>query len=181
MHQKLNPRRTIFGIVLMILITGCDEEKVRIAREAADRQAEQNRTMAELQKEVASGTRKLAEADAQARKEIVAVHRDLQAERLRLDANQDSLEIERRQIARERRTESALIPAVQVLAAPILVIVLLGFCWYALIQSRRDSVDAELNDLLIREIAPDEPAPLVGGMHRSTLLGHSQPTDQRAD
>ena len=67
--------------------------------------------MAELNKEVAGGTHRLVEADAQARKEIVGVHRDLQAERTRLDTGWNALEQERQQIAGQRRTESMLAPA----------------------------------------------------------------------
>jgi hypothetical protein len=158
------------------------KEKTRIAREAADRQAQQNTAMAELNKEVAGGTRRLVGADAQARKEIVGVHRDLQAERSRLDTNWNALETERRQIAGQRRTESMLVPATQILGGTALAIVLLGFCWYALVASRRsDDTDAQLNELLIGEILPDGPPLLVSGEPSPSLLGHSQPVVQSTD
>src|SRR5262245_42992267 len=115
-------------IPLMILIGGCDERATQIAREAADRQAQQNKSMAELNREVASGTHQLVQADAKARQEIVGVHRDLQAERTRVDTGWNALEQERRQIAGQRRTESMIVPIFGLLLA----IVLLGFCWYTL-------------------------------------------------
>src|SRR5262245_29911721 len=99
---------------MSILIGGCDDRAAQVAREAANRQAEQNTTMAELNKEVASGTHQLVEADAQARKEIVGVHRDLQAERTRLDNSWSELEKERQQIATQRCTESLLVPATKI-------------------------------------------------------------------
>ena len=124
--------------------------------DAADRQAQQNTTMAELHDEVASGTRRLVEADGQARAEIVAVHRDLQAERSRLDSGWTDLEQERREIARERRTESMLVPAIEVGGGLMLLIVLLGYCWYALVRLRSgDSVDADLTALLVEELLAD--------------------------
>lgn len=182
MHQKLNLLISIPWIVLAIVMSGCDEEKSRIAREAADRQAQQNTAMAELNQEVAAGTRRLVEADALARKEIVGVHRDLQAERSRLDTNWNALEAERRQIAGQRRTESTLVPVAQLLGGTALAIVLLCFCWYALVASRpNDDADAQLNELLIREILTDEPLLLFSGKHSPSLLGHSQPTDQPTD
>ena len=113
MFQKRNVTTWIGRIVLVILISGCDDRATQIAREAANRQAQQNTAMADLNKEVASGTHQLVEADAQARKEIVGVHHELQAERTRLDTGWNSLEQERRQIAGQRRTESMLVPVIQ--------------------------------------------------------------------
>jgi hypothetical protein len=163
-------------------MSGCDEEAVRVAREAADRQAEQNTAMAELNKEVAGGTRRLAEADAQARKEVIGVHRDLQAERARLDSGWDDLEQERRQIAGQRRTESMLVPATKIVGGLALAIVLLGFCWYALVAMRRgDNIDGELNELLICEVLADESPLLSSDQHPPSLLGHSQSVGQPTD
>ena len=85
MFQKRNVPISIGWIGLVILTSGCDDRATQIAREAANRQAQQNTAMADLNKEVASGTHQLVEADAQTRKEIVGVHHELQAERTRLD------------------------------------------------------------------------------------------------
>src|SRR5882757_4159100 len=113
MSQKRNVRTWIGRIVLVILISGCDDGATQIAREAANRQAQQNTAMADLNKEVAGGTHQLVEADAQARKEIVGVHHELQAERTRPDSGWNALEQERQQIASQRRTESMLVPVIQ--------------------------------------------------------------------
>ena len=182
MYQKLKPRTWIPWTTLLILISGCDEEATRIAREAADRQAQQNTAMAELNKEVAGGTRRLVEADAQARADIVGVHHDLQGERSRLDGGWSALERERQQIASQRRTESMLVPATKVVGGLALVVVLLGFCWYALVAIRHsDDTDAQLNEILIGEILPDVSPLLLRGQHSPSLLGHAQPVDQSAE
>jgi hypothetical protein len=140
--------------VILILTSGCDERAARIAREAADRQAQQNTAMAELNQEVASGTRHLVEADARARQQIVAVHRDLQAERSRLDVSWSALEEERRVIARQRRSESLLVPLLEAAGGALLVLVLLAFCWRALAGAQRDEPsDRELAELLVQELA----------------------------
>ena len=53
-------------LTLITLLNGCDSDErvVRIATEAADRQAEQNHELVQLNREVAEGTRRLVEADA---------------------------------------------------------------------------------------------------------------------
>ena len=158
------PRISIIATaVSLILATGCSDDRVvQVATQAADRQAEQNDTMAKLQQEVAGGTQKLVEADASARHEIVAVHHDLQAERSRLDTGWSALEEERKQLAHERRTESALLPAIQLLGGLALVVTLLGFSWYALVRIRTDTAsDTELNELLVHELAASESLPFI--------------------
>ena len=183
MHEPITTKTLIRAVILLIAIaTGCDEEKARIAREAADRQAQQNTAMAELNQEVAGGTRRLVEADAEARKEIVGVHRDLQAERTRLDSGWTNLALERRQIAAQRRTESMLVPAIKLVGGLALASLLLGFCWYALVAARRsDGTDGELNELLIREMLQDQPPLLSADEHRPSLLGHSAPVERASE
>jgi hypothetical protein len=151
---------------LWILTSGCDDAATRVAREAADRQAQQNTAMAQLQQEVAGGTHRLVEADAQARKEVIGVHRDLQAERTRLDTGWTALEQERQRIASRRRTESMVAPAIQWLGGILLAVVLLGFCWRALVtSSRSEATDGQLTKLLVSEILPDEPSLLASEKH----------------
>ena len=133
------------------------------SREAADRQAEQNRQMAKLHQEVASGTHELVAADALARQEVFQVHRDLEVERHELDASRDALEQERQRIAGERRTESLLVPAFEATGMVAVVVVLLGFSWYALAKTRADEPDdSELSELLIHELAATGPLGLPG-------------------
>ena len=180
MSLNSNARTLIPWILVLILTSGCDDERVtQIAREAADRQAQQNTAMAELNKEVASGTRQLVEADAQARREIVGVHRELQAERTRLDTGWNALEEERQQIAGQRRTESMFAPVAKYIGGVVLLAVLLGFCWYALVAVRHgDDADTQLNELLIGEILADEQTLLTSAPRSQSLLGHAPHEDQ---
>ena len=72
-------------------------------------------------------------------------------------------------------------PIIQTAGLVALVVVLLGFCWYALVAIRRgDDTDAELNELLICEVLPDEPQLLTGNQHAPPLLSQSQPDDRSA-
>ena len=165
---------TILTTMTLVVTLGCDDRATQIAREAADRQAQQNTEMARLNKEVAAGSHELVEADARARKEIVGVHRDLQAERERLASSWDNLEYERQQIARDRRTESALSAGAQIAGAVIVTALLFGFCWYVLIAVRRNSdTDARLNELLVEELLADEPLTLSAEKQRASLPDRS--------
>jgi hypothetical protein len=153
-------RISMFAEAMLITFAiGCSDDRVaQVATQAADRQAEQNDTMAKLQQDVAGGSKQLVEADANARHEIVAVHHDLQAERTRLDTGWTALEDERKQLAGARRTESLWVPVVQSLGGLFLVIALLGFSWYALVKLRTDTAtDAELSELLVHELAAGTP------------------------
>jgi hypothetical protein len=171
-----NPRTWNLGILLLVLTSGCDERATQIAVEAAGRQAQQNTVMAELNQEVASGARYLVEADAKARGEMVAVHRELQAERTRLDSGWTALDQERRNVASQQRTESMLLPTISLTGGISLAIVLLGFCWYALVASRRhDDADSELSELLVREFLAEQ-LPLLPASERPPgLLGQFRP------
>jgi hypothetical protein len=182
MSPERNAPTLIPWILLLIMTSGCDDERTtQVAREAADRQAQQNTAMAELNKEVASGTRQLVEADAQARKEIVGVHRELQAERTRLDTSWNDLELERKHIASQRRTESMLKPVVTLVGGILVVFMLLSFCWHALVASRRsEDLDAELSELLVSEILPDQ-AVLFAGDEQPRLLHQPGTNDGEAN
>jgi hypothetical protein len=153
-------------------MTGCREkdgyrEVTEVAHQAADRQAAQNVEMARVQREVAEGTRRMVEADAEARKEIVVVHQEIQAERATLSDSFDKLETERKQIAQERRTESVLVPAVKVIGGAAVAIVVVLFCWALLVGLRRsDATDADVSELLIHEMVSDHPQ-LLPPPHRA--------------
>jgi hypothetical protein len=166
----------ILSILVVNLICGCDGRVAQIATEAANRQAQQNTVMADLNKEVATGAQQLVTADAEARQDILTVHHELQSERTRLDSGWTKLDSERREIAGQRRAESMLWPIATFVVGPLLLIVLLGFCWYVLMASRdSDDLDVHLNEILIQEILPPEPQPLFGNERRSSLLGHLPP------
>lgn len=157
-HYKID-RTRMSWIALVIVTIGCDDQVATVSREAANRQAEQNRVMARLQQEVAHGSRSLVEADASARREIIRVHRDLQSERKQLDGSWNALESERRGIAKERRNESLLAPVAQILGGAVLLAALLAFL-RQLLQGTVTSVcfDPQLNELLVDELLSQQVA-----------------------
>ena len=68
-------KRILPASLLMCLIVGCgsDDRLTQMAKEHEARQAEQNLKMAELQKSVADGSKRLVEAEAESRNKLLAM------------------------------------------------------------------------------------------------------------
>ena len=126
------------------LVIGCRSDDARIAEMAqrqADREADQVRQMTQLQQQVAEGSRHLVEADAETRKELTELQRDLRSDQATVGQQRDSLEVERRQIAAERRWDSMVGPAITgaaILIACVLPLVVCACsCGLYIVSSRR--------------------------------------------
>ena len=156
---KLKIPWTAFAMATIALLTilGCDNREAQIAREAADRQARQNETMATLQQEVAAGTRTLAENDAQARQQSFEVHRDLHAERADLSEQWQDLEDQRQAVARTRRTDSFLSALVVGGGGLLAALLALAFAWLALFGLHRSGDTPELASQLVEQFLADGP------------------------
>jgi hypothetical protein len=145
--------------IMLAATAGCNDDAVTVAREAADRQAQQNETMAELQQEVAAGTRQLVAEEGQARRQALEVLRDLQAERGQLADGWDELESQRQSIARSRRTESLLATVLPASGGVAAAAVALAFAWMALYGlKRQDDSVAVACELLIEELLDEPPS-----------------------
>lgn len=134
---------------------------MKLAQEADERQAEQNRQIAHQNHQIAEATKQLVEADAKSRQELVALERDLQAERAAIGHARDDLENERKTLSNERKRESLLVELLQgsmTLAACLLPLVL---CWYLLHGLRKGDADETLGDVLTIELASDSHSPLL--------------------
>ena len=147
--------------LVSLMIVGCSSESERVAQiatEAADRQAQQNQEMASLNHQVAEATKRLVEADAESRRDLVEVHQQLQSERTDLNEQWNALEAQRQAIARERRTASMLLPVAQTMGVVALAVVVIGFCWSLLFGLQRQATtDAQLAELLIHEMVSEQP------------------------
>ena len=161
MGKHVSGRRLITVFVLAgLFLSGCDDDKrlTEMAREAANRQAEQNKEMAQQNQRIAEATKELVQADAQARKEQSAMHKDLQADQAEVGKQRDQLEAERKQIAAERKWDQLLAPAVQDLGVFLVIAAIIGFCWYLLMGLRHETVtDQAVGELLIQEIIAENP------------------------
>ena len=153
----------LLALIATVLATGCDEDKrlVEFAKEADQRQAEQNHEIAHQNHEIASATKQLVEADAKARQELVAMEHDLQAERATIGQQRDQLEAERRQLASARQRESLLSEVLAGGMTLLACLLPLLLCWYLLHGLRSQNQDEALGELLVMELAGDTWSPLL--------------------
>ncbi|HEX6985707.1 MAG TPA: hypothetical protein VF170_10030, partial [Planctomycetaceae bacterium] len=147
--------------MILLSAAGCssgDERLARFAEQAAERQAEQNRRMTELQKEVAEGGRRLVEADAKARGDFASLHKDLQSERSEVGRQRDALEEERREIASQRVTDPLVAAAVMDVGLLVACVLPLILCWQLLRRSEReDPADALVAEALLADLVAERP------------------------
>jgi hypothetical protein len=139
---------------LLALLGGCtgDERVVAVAREAADRQAQQNTELAQT-----------VRAETEAHKELARLQRDVEAHRAELGHQRDALEAERRQIAHQRLSQSLLAPVLEGLGVLLALALVLGFCWSLLIGLSREGepeYTAVANELLLEELLLEQPEAL---------------------
>ena len=138
--KHLMPRRFIPRLIVLSLtaLAGCtrdvqDARLSRVTEQALEQQTQQNKTMAELQK-------------------------NLQHERSHLDQERAHLEVEARRIAAARHRDPIVANAI-VGAVGLLVAVLpLGLCWHLLRGLYRPGDDGEaLGEMLVQEMTSSRP------------------------
>jgi len=169
--------------ILALTSPGCDENK-RLADQAerhATRQAEQNVRMAEAQREVAEGSRRLVEADAAARKEMVALQREVQTERVDVGRQRDSLESDRRQIAEQRYSDPIIADAITQIGILLACVLPLIVCWQLLRRPVQPADESAVAELLLQDLVAQDPILLLPAPNRlpfdSTGPGTKVPTD----
>jgi hypothetical protein len=128
-----------------------------VLRENLTRQAQLNREILRQNHEVAAAARKLVEADAEARREVIALQREIQAERNSIVKLQDAMNAERRELARERIRDPIVAAALINAAFLGAVAMALVFYWFLLRRLGMDNDEATLRDVLLAEITSDRP------------------------
>ena len=166
----------ILTVILVVGPTiGCQNDDARIAEMAqrqADREAEHSRQMAQLQQQVAEGSRHLVEADADTRKELTELQRDLRNDQATVGQQRDALEAERRQITAERRWDSVVGPAITGAAILIACILPLILCVMALRGLRHpEEPNGVLAEILVEELVAERPRILPRPLLRSVIEG----------
>ena len=145
----------IHGMTLVIvtapMLVGCsDSERVaEVALAGSKRQADLDQEMIRLNRDVASGTTRLVEAQAQADQQILAAQHELQQQR-------DALETERRQLAEKRTAESLLAPILLTLGSLFVCSLPLVLCWYLLRELGSDPAELEVTQLFIDQLSAQE-------------------------
>ena len=147
-------------LILLIGVSCSPDENSRVAELATQqlkRQADQNRRMSELQQEVASGSRELVEADANARQEMVTLQREMQTERNEIGHQRDQLEAERREIVDSRNRDPIIAAAITRVAFVVVSLLPLLICWLLLQQKVEPADKNEITELLLDDLVSSEP------------------------
>jgi hypothetical protein len=169
-------------IAVGLLVTaGCgssgDERLVVMAQKNIAEQARQNERMAEQSIQIAEASKRLVEADSQARQEMLqaqaALQDEIQLARNNVDRQRDLLESERREIADQRHRDPIVAEssgAVGLGIACLLPLVLAGYIVHCL--RRNMESDEALSELLITEIAGEQPGVLMSPLNQAARIDH---------
>lgn len=162
--NQTSAARLLNGTILLAVIGGCVKEDgrlIELSEKSAERQAEQNRQIAQQSQKVAEATQALVAADSQARKALIAanssLNEQLHSERASLDRQHEHLEEERRALSKARNREpviAAVITSVTLLlmcGAPLLVVI---YLLRALSENEPGRVECEV---LVAELLSDPP------------------------
>lgn len=145
-------------LLLMAFATGCDrEELLELAKRHNLSEQDRNRLMAELHGQVAEGSREMVASDALARKELVTLHREVQAERAEFGRQRDVLEEDRKQLAVERKRDSLTASAIISLGTLAACLAPLVICWCLLRCSPDDADDSQVAELLLSDVVAGSP------------------------
>lgn len=148
-----------------------DQRLLEMAQRHQQQQVEQNLAAAELQEQVAEGTKRIVESEAKARQEFASTHEQLQSERSLIGKQRDELETERRQIANQRRFDSLM--AVAIVNSGLLLACLLPLvlAWQLLRQPSASAENQEIIEAMIGDLVSSQPK----------LLPNREPCDGPAD
>jgi Flp pilus assembly protein TadB len=126
----------VSAVLFLVSLVGCDERDARLtqlAREAANRQADQNRVMAEVQ-------------------------RGAQQSQAEVGRQRDELEAERRQIAQQRHRDPLIASAITTVGLVLACLLPLLLAAYILHCVQGPGVaDAAVTEVLVRELVSENP------------------------
>jgi hypothetical protein len=180
------PTATRLNVVLTPLLTtilaiGCsfsDERLAEYSERANDLQARQNEVTArqaesisQQSKQIAETAHELVEQDAAARRELVQAHEqaraELHRERVSLDDQRQTLEVERRGLAAARQRDPIIAESIGAAAVMLAALLPLLLAAYALRQLGSGSTEEAVQEVLIRELVEGSmlSAPPTPGLH----------------
>jgi hypothetical protein len=176
----MSPMKLIV-MAALFLTAGCsesrDERLVVMAQKNIAEQVRQNERMAAQSVQIAEASKRLVEADSQARQEMLqaqaALQDEIQGARNNVDRQRDLLESERREIADQRYRDPIVaesIGAVGITIACLLPLMLAGYVVHCL----RHTVDGDeaLSELLVMELAGEQPGVLTSSLNQAARIEH---------
>ena len=156
-------------LMILLLLEGCGpprNELTPVVEEMTRRQAAQQEAVVRQSQDLSKASQQLVESDAQARRDLAKwqaeVQSQIESERQAVDQERDSLEGERREIARQRHRDP-LIAAALIQAATLLVAVLpIVLILFLLRAAQNEPADVPLAELLMHELSAEQPLLLPG-------------------
>jgi hypothetical protein len=146
----------IVGTFLVASLAGCGDADSRLselATQVTHEQAEQNLRVSEGSKAVAQGSRDLVEADAKARRELIDFQQSLRQDQAVIGQQRDALEVERKAIADQRRSESSITTGAVILGLLFACLAPLILAGISLLGLWRDTTREEEGEVLVEELA----------------------------
>jgi hypothetical protein len=138
--------------LLCVVLLGCDEDKrlVEQSQQSQQRQAAQNHDMAKLNQQVAEGAKRLVEADAKARQDFIQAQQALDRQRAEIVAEQ-------RKLAEQRHRDPIIAGTLSGITILLACLVPLALGIYALSTTYRSDPSDGLAELLVLELAAEQP------------------------
>lgn len=156
--MRPRPRQAISKIVGTLVLAGlggCSDPDIRLgelASQVTHEQAEQNQRIAEGSQAIAQGSQHLVEADAQARRELIDLQHSLRQDQVDIGQHRDALEAERKAIAGQRRTESAVASGMVIIGVFLACLSPLILAGISLLGLWRETTREEEGEVLVEEL-----------------------------
>ena len=154
-HRPRPALISTIGTLVLAGLGGCSGPDTRLgelASQVTHEQAEQNHRIAEGSKAVAQGSQRLVEADAQARRELIELQHSLRQDQAEIGQHRDALEAERKAIASQRRTESALASGLVIFGVIMASLAPLVLAGISLLGLWRETTREEEGEVLVEEL-----------------------------
>ena len=165
--DRFNVLATAVGCMLVIIalaaLVGCVEEEVDnrladMAKSTVEMQAQQNGKLLDANREVAAGAKDLVAKDAAARRDLIAVQKDLQTERSAIGQQRDTLDADRKQLHSERQRDSLSAAAIGLFAQVLLVSLPLGLIgWLLYVAYFRTVDDSTTGQIVLEQFVLENP------------------------
>jgi hypothetical protein len=168
--SKIRPAMPALLMMLMFAVAGCsetqDERLTELARESLQQQAMQNQRLGEQSRQIAEAAERLVESDAEARRELLAMHaalqQELESQQTRIDTERAGLECERRAIASQRGRDPIIAQTIGVVGTVVACLLPLLLAGYVLYTVNRDvDNDRHLAQFLLEELTAGRPRLLL--------------------
>lgn len=151
-HKLMTPLLAT-PLLAVLLIAGCGSEDKRLTQ-VLRLQADTNMEMVRLNREVAQGISQLTTANAEFRKEALALQKQLHTQRAEILVKQERLDAERRQLLLHDPLIAKAITHVGITLACLLPV---GLCWFLLQRPPSVELDPLASDLLLEDLTSARP------------------------